>query len=187
MGAFDEGELSVAVEVFRCSGHGITFVQQRAPLLQGLVGRFVEELTTWATAAGFAKTFILSSADAACRNDGQMQGQLQYLVNPMAQGLGNELDTIGFACLESSSGGQIETQVFVGQHGFSRQLLNSLPIPCAIFLSLCYEGDNVPQSMQMGAALVSVVGLDKKGVTTLTLPKSWENIRAPPRVMQTHE
>ena len=96
-GAFEEGTLSTALEVYRSSEYQVTIVQQRAPLMKGTTSSYIEELTAWikeassadkyftfpcakhlphvfSLQAGFKETVILSSADGTFRNDQQIAG-----------------------------------------------------------------------------------------------------------------
>merc|ERR1712196_26012 len=116
MGAFKNGVLSTAIEVFRAPEYQITIVQQRSPLHQGKVDAFVESLTH-----------------------------------------------SGFCSLVESSHG--EQEVFVPTRSFSRLLLAACEAhPMSVLLSLCYEGDNVPQNLQLGASVAAALKLNEKGV-----------------------
>merc|ERR1712196_3245 len=180
MGAFKNGVLSTAIEVFRAPEYQITIVQQRSPLHQGKGDAFVEEMAAGILSAGFTKTFVLSSADASCRNDLQlMSGQLQFLANSAAQPFVESLTHSGFCSLVESSHG--EQEVFVPTRSFSRLLLAACEgHPMSVLLSLCYEGDNVPQSLQLGASVAAALKLNEKGVTALKMPQSWEHIQGAP-------
>ena len=81
--------------------------------------------------------------------------------------------------LESSHG---EDEVFVSKGGFSRKLMEKCGSKAAVLLCLCYEGDNVPQSLQMASAVIQLCGLAEKGpgITKITMPKSWAHIQGAP-------
>jgi len=181
MGAFEEGVLSTALEVYRASKYNITIVQQRAPVMQGMVRTFVGELMGWISQAGFMHTLLLSSADASCRNDLMLAGQLHHVVNRVEFPMHERFTALGIPSLTENSRG--EDEVFAPRRGFSRQLMEAAEEeahPVGMLLSLCYEGDNVPQSQQLGAAVCCVLGLAEQGVNKLVEPQSWKHIRGAP-------
>ena len=47
MGAFDDGTLSTALEVYRSKEYSVTIVQQRAPLMKGTTATYIQELSNW--------------------------------------------------------------------------------------------------------------------------------------------
>jgi len=150
--------------------------------MKGTSEAFIEEFVGWIQQVGFRHTVVLSSADASYRNDKQLAGQLQYLAEKGdASGLGAKLEAMGISSLIDSSAG--EDEVFVSKRGFTRQFLDSCGSqgqPAVGLLSLCYEGDNVPQSLRLASAVIQLLGLAEMGVQKIIMPKSWKHISGAP-------
>ena len=151
--------------------------------MKGTAAAFIDELAGWIAEVGFCQTVLLSSADASYRNDQQLAGQLQFMAaeGDASSKLGAKLEAMGLSSLISSSQG--EDEVFVSKRGFSRQLLEVCAArghSAVVLLSLCYEGDNVPQSLQLASAVIQLLGLADKGVQKIVMPASWRHISGAP-------
>jgi len=183
-GAYDgaPGQLVTAIEVYRCSEHKITMIQQRSPLLKGTTQSFAEDLVQWCSAAGFARVFVLSSANAAFRIDAEIAGtQLGFLGNSESADT-EALTAAGFCPLRKAE------DMWVTKSSFSSSVIaaaQEASISASVIVSICFEGDNVPNAVSLAGSFGSVLGLtvartpEEAGVH-LKIPPSWKHIQGEP-------
>lgn len=157
------GKLALSLEVFHSDNlHGkkVTLLQQRGATLKGHNRDFVEELITWFKKAQFKEIIVLLSSTAAYRFDSQMYGsQFRYITTLVDE---KPFQTAEIAELESSSFDSTLKKGTVTRLLYENYKDMNLPFT-AISL-FCYEGFNIPESIQMATKLVNYLGIPQDGM-----------------------
>ncbi|TVU44837.1 hypothetical protein EJB05_04298, partial [Eragrostis curvula] len=181
------GDLTLALEAYESASHGLAFVQQRSPVITGMMVSFAKNVANFARNIGKDHIIILSSLDSGKRRiiDASSGMQVYYLSSCNEDGSDPEYEKFGWKkldgydpcqrqwnCLASLVEGGKLSEDMIGDT--DEMTINdyyaSLPF-AALFsackaiglkvscvLCYCSEGDNMPESFQLAEAACKVVG-----------------------------
>lgn len=173
------GVISTALEVFyyRPSGTepAITFLQQRAPVLQGRNQAFAEAICDFIQKSAFSSVLLLLSSDATRRVDSQIVGpQLRYFTTALSSNESEEKAShssshplflssslsLSLIPLETDTLPIVLKSGTVSSHLFSKMSdrSSSLP-PLSVLLHFVHEGYNVPEALAIATSVASSLKL----------------------------
>ncbi|KAH0459467.1 hypothetical protein IEQ34_012281 [Dendrobium chrysotoxum] len=101
-GPLPEGDLALPLEAYESAPHGLTFIQQRSPVIKGMMIEFAENLANFVTAIGKKHIVILSSLDSGKRKqiDGSSFMQIYYISSVNDDGTDVNYERLGWKRLE---------------------------------------------------------------------------------------
>lgn len=187
-GPIPEGDLALPLEAYESPQHSLTFVQQRSPVIKGMMVEFAKNFAQFISSIGKKHVVILSSLDSGRRKtiDLSSDVQIHYLSSANDDGTDTSCEELGYKQLEEYNPSQRRWQ-----HLFN--LAQGEPIPedaldvddelvhddyfaglpfAALFscckaeglkvtclLHYCSEGDNIPDSFLLADAACKLLGL----------------------------
>ncbi|KAL6894156.1 hypothetical protein ACP4OV_008254 [Aristida adscensionis] len=180
------GDLALALEAYESVSHSLAFVQQRSPVITGMMVSFAKNVADFVSSVGKEHIIILSSLDSGKRRliDASSNMQVYYLSSCKDDGSDPECEKLGWKkleeydpsqsrwkCLESLVAGDIsEDMVDYSDEMTIKDYYASLPF-AALFsackakglkvscvLCYCSEGDNMPESFQLAEAACKLLG-----------------------------
>ncbi|CAN6303408.1 unnamed protein product [Urochloa humidicola] len=181
------GDLALPLEAYESTSHGLAFIQQRSPVITGMMVSFAKNVADFVTSIGKNHLVILSSLDSGKRRiiDASSDMQVYYLSSCNEDGSDPEYEKLGWKKLEeydpshkrwSCLTGLVESSVFTEDmvEDTDEMTINdyyaSLPF-AALFsackakglkvscvLCYCSEGDNMPESFQLAEAVCKLLG-----------------------------
>ncbi|PON53036.1 Proteasome assembly chaperone, partial [Trema orientale] len=101
-GPVPHGELALPLEVYDSPTNGLTFLQQRSPVVKGMTIEFAKNLADFAAASGKKHVIVLSSLDFGRwqRIDMSSGSQVHYLSSTKKDGKDDYCETTGWKRLE---------------------------------------------------------------------------------------
>jgi len=172
------GKLSTSLEVYQLAEKKVTFLQQRAPVIEGRNQNFAKDLVSWIKRSLFKEVVLLVSADASYRIDSQLVGpQFRYISTGAVD---DKLRSLQWVPLEES-----RLDVVNKQGSFALALSeecksnNVTQISLSIF---CFEGDNIPDSVAIADSVnkyLQILPSSPEGRIAWKSPPSWAFIQGP--------
>ncbi|KAJ2304527.1 hypothetical protein IWW55_002382 [Coemansia sp. RSA 2706] len=180
---------SVPLEVYQTADRKWTIIQQRSPPLARHHRQFAQEIMQFIQASEFDKVVLLTSSDAALRVDEMIDGpQIRALtVNWEDQALASRLLSLALSplCAGRTAGISPGLDQLPLKHlhasGVAKPLLKlcqESKVPVVALVALVFEGDNVPDAINMANAtnaLLELVPFTEQWVP----PRSWQWLMAP--------
>ncbi|XP_042494227.1 proteasome assembly chaperone 2-like [Macadamia integrifolia] len=175
------GLLALPLEAYDSPSNALTLIQQRSPVVKGMMVEFAKNLANFAASTGKKHVIILSSLDSGKRQKLDMLSEMQiyYLSTVNSDGTDNDCERIGWKKLQEYNPLQrswkylddlakgeslLEDNLSIEDELGDEDYFPSLPFS-AIFscckakglkvtciLSYCSEGDNIPDSLQLAEA-----------------------------------
>ncbi|XP_062092525.1 uncharacterized protein LOC133798285 isoform X3 [Humulus lupulus] len=101
-GPVPQGQLALPLEVYDSPSNGVTLLQQRSPVVKGMMIEFAKNLAEFAAASGKKHVIVLSSLDFGRwqRIDMSSGSQVHYLSNIHKVGKDDCCEKIGWKVLE---------------------------------------------------------------------------------------
>ncbi|KAF8405097.1 hypothetical protein HHK36_009995 [Tetracentron sinense] len=188
-GPVPRGDLALPLEAYDSPSNALTIVQQRSPVVKGMMVEFAKNLADFAAASGKKHIIVLSSLDSGRRQKIEISSGLQmyYLSSANADGTDGDCEKLGWKKLQEYNPAQrrwkylsslAEGNVMQEDSlSFEDELVDedyypSLPF-AALFscckakglkvtciLCYCSEGDNIPESFQLAEAACKLLGLN---------------------------
>jgi len=157
----------------------VTFLQQRAPVIEGRNPNFAKDLVDWIKSSLFKEVVLLVSADASYRVDSQLVGpQFRFITTSTESN--ERLQSLQWVPLEES-----RLEVVYKQGSFALALSeecksnNIRQIALSIF---CFEGDNIPDSVAIADnanKYLQILPPGPEGRIAWKSPPSWAFIQGP--------
>ncbi|XP_077233182.1 clast3-like protein isoform X2 [Tasmannia lanceolata] len=188
-GPVPEGDLALSLEAYASPSHALTLIQQRSPIVKGMMVEFAKNLAYFAAAAGKKHVILLSSLDSGRRQkaDFSSDTQIYYLSSTTMDGIDGDCEKFGWKRLEeydpdqrrwkylnSLAEGNSMPEDFDFEDELDDDCYPSLPF-AALFscckakglkvtciLCYCSEGDNIPDAFQLAEAACKLQGLSSK-------------------------
>ncbi|KAH9610587.1 hypothetical protein KSS87_000872 [Heliosperma pusillum] len=187
-GPLPVGLLALPLEVYDLASNELTFVQQRSPVVKGMMVQFAKNLADFAVAAGKKHVILLSSLDFGQwqRVDMSSGMQIHYLSSSNADGSDEDCEKLGWKKLQEYNPSQKRWQYLQTVAEGTNAEEDALPsdddideeedyhasLPFAALFScfkarglkvtclLCYcsEGDNIADSVSLANAACKVLG-----------------------------
>ncbi|XP_043709964.1 proteasome assembly chaperone 2 [Telopea speciosissima] len=183
-----QGLLALPLEAYDSPSNALTLIQQRSPVVKGMMVEFAKNLANFAASTGKKHVIVLSSLDSGKRQKLDMLSEMQiyYLSTANMDGTDNDCERIGWKKLQEYNPVQrswkylddlakgnslLEDNLSIEDELGDEDYFPSLPF-AAIFscckakglkvtciLSYCSEGDNTPDSFQLAEAACKLLGL----------------------------
>ncbi|XP_041993656.1 proteasome assembly chaperone 2-like [Salvia splendens] len=182
------GKLAVSLEAYEASSSALTLVQQRSPVVKGMMMAYAKNIADFAAANGKKHIVLLSSLDfGRWRNIDMSSGlQIYYLSSSNLDGTDAECESLGWKKLQDYDPAlrmwkyldTLAQEVSVPDEDSPFEELGdedyypSLPF-AALFscfkakglkvtclFCYCSEGDNIPEAFSMAEAAGKLVGLN---------------------------
>uniref|UniRef100_A0A0D3FPH8 Proteasome assembly chaperone 2 n=1 Tax=Oryza barthii TaxID=65489 RepID=A0A0D3FPH8_9ORYZ len=180
------GDLALALEAYESPSHRLAFIQQRSPIITGMVVSFAKNVANFISSIEKDHVVILSSLDSGKRRiiDASSDMQVYYLSSYNEDGSDPKCENLGWKKLEEYDPSQQRWKCLAslveGGHlsedmtGDPEEMTindyySSLPF-AALFsackakglkvtcvLCYCSEGDNMPESFQLAEAACKLV------------------------------
>ncbi|KAK9741993.1 hypothetical protein RND81_03G141900 [Saponaria officinalis] len=186
------GDLALPLEVYNLASDGLTFVQQRSPVIKGMMVQFAKNLADFAVAAGKKHVILLSSLDFQRWQKVDMSSgiQIHYVSSSNADGTDDDCEKLGWKKLEEykpsqrrwaylqtiAEGSSLEEDAPSEEIDEDEDYFASLPF-AALFscfkarglkvtclLCYCSEGDNIADSINLAEAACKVLGLKRNNL-----------------------
>lgn len=183
-----QGELALPLEAYDSSSNALTLVQQRSPVVKGMMIEFAKNLAIFAAATGKKHIVVLSSLDFGRWQTIDMSSGLQiyYLSSANMDGTDDVCERLGFKRLQEYDPAQRRWKYLSALAEGNAMREDSLPfedelgeedyypsLPFAAMFScfrakglkvtclLCYcsEGDNIPDSFHLAEAASKLLAL----------------------------
>lgn len=183
-----QGDLALPLEAYESPSNALTFIQQRSPVVKGMMVDFAKNLADFAVASGKKHIIILSSLDFGRWQTIDMSSGLQiyYLSNTKVDGADDKCEKLGWKRMKEYDPNQklwkylntlAEGNVSQDDISFLEDDLGeedyypSLPfaamfscfkakgLKVTCLLCYCSEGDNIPDAFHLADAACTLVGL----------------------------
>ncbi|XP_068655025.1 uncharacterized protein [Aristolochia californica] len=191
-GPIPEGNLALSLEVYDSPSNSSTLVQQRSPIIKGMMLEFAKNVANFAAVTGKKHVFVLSSLDSGKRHkiDFSNYMQIYYLSSINPNGTDAECEKLGWKKLEeydpSKRGWKYLNSLVEGNPAeddfcpedeltdddycpslpfaalFSCCKAKGLKVTC--ILSNCSEGDNIPDSYRLAGAARRLLGCSPEDI-----------------------
>ncbi|KAF3323972.1 proteasome assembly chaperone 2 [Carex littledalei] len=185
-----QGDLSLSLEAYESALHGLTLIQQRSPVIKGMMISFARNMADFIHSIGKNHVLILSSLDSGRRKriDASSNMQIYYLSSVSDDGSNQDCENLGWKkldkydpCqrrwkyLESLAGGASpdDEELITDEEEFTESdYYASLPfsalftclkakgLKVTCLLCYCSEGDNISDSFQLAHATCKLLGLN---------------------------
>ncbi|CAA0830913.1 clast3-related [Striga hermonthica] len=184
------GKLALPLEVYESSSSALTLVQQRSPVIKGMMMEYAKNMANFAAENGKKHVIVLSSLDfGRWKNINMSSGlQIYYLSSSSVDGVDADCERLGWNRLQGYNPDQrawkyldmLVADGFTPDEDFPSEELGdedyypSLPF-AALFscfkakglkvtcvLCFCSEGDNIPEAFSMAEAASILTGLSNK-------------------------
>ncbi|GAA0141204.1 chaperone [Lithospermum erythrorhizon] len=204
------GKLALPLEAYQSSAHSLTLLQQRSPVVKGMMVEYAKNLADFAAASGKKHVIVLSSLDFGQWKTIDMSNGLQiyYISSSGTDGQDEECERLGWKRLQEYNSQQRSWKLLsslaegsTDQEDFEEleeeDYYPSLPF-AALFscfkakglkvtclLCYCSEGDNISDALQLADAatkLLRVSPPDSHGdeANKWVIPLSWQSVYGPP-------
>lgn len=187
-GPIPEGVLALPLEAYESPQHSLTLIQQRSPVLKGMMVEFARNFARFISSFGKKHVVILSGLDSGRRRmlDASSYMQIQYISSATNDGTDRRCEELGYKKLEEYNPSQRrwkqlallaegksipEDLLDVEDELVDEDYFAGLPF-AALFscckaeglkvtclLCYCSEGDNIPDSFQLADAACKLLGL----------------------------
>lgn len=187
-GPLPEGDLALPLEVYESQFHGLTLIQQRSPVIKGMMVEFAKNIANFISAIGKKHIVILSSLDSGKRNQINAANfmQIYYISSANDDGTDVDCERLGWKRLD-------KYKPFEGKWNYLSLLAKGdisqvdhlnldddlvdddyyagLPfaalfaccmekgVKVTCLLCYCSEGDNIQDSFQLAEATCRLLGL----------------------------
>ncbi|EYU42636.1 hypothetical protein MIMGU_mgv1a011492mg [Erythranthe guttata] len=183
------GKLALPLEAYESSSSALTLVQQRSPVIKGMMIEYAKNMANFAAANGKKHVIILSSLDfGRWKNIDMSSGmQMYYLSSSNADGTDADCESLGWKSLQDYNPGQrmwkhldelaeegsMIDEDFLFEELEDEDYYPSLPfaalfscfkakgIKVTCLLCYCSEGDNIPEAFYMAEATSKFTGLNQ--------------------------
>ncbi|XP_051145408.1 uncharacterized protein LOC127261206 [Andrographis paniculata] len=183
------GKLALPLEAYESSSSALTLLQQRSPVIKGMVLEYAKNIASFAAKNGMNHVVILSSLDFGRWKNIDMSSGLQvhYLSNGNLDGTDSNCESNGWKRLQDydptqrtwkyldslADGKSLPDEDFTFEELEDGDYCPSLPF-AALFscfkakglkvtclLCYCSEGDNIPEAFALAEATSKLVGLNE--------------------------
>ncbi|KAI3962860.1 hypothetical protein MKW92_041310 [Papaver armeniacum] len=187
-GVGPEGVLALPLEAYNSCSDSLSLIQQRSPVVQGMMTEFAKNLANFAVASGKKHVVVLSSLDSGRRQKIDLSSNMQiyYLSSTNIDGTDSDCEQLGWkrlqeydpaqrrwkylSALADGLSMQEESSSFEEEDVLDEDYYPSLPF-AALFscckakglkvtcvFSYCSEGDNIPDSFLLAEASCKLLG-----------------------------
>ncbi|VFQ68351.1 unnamed protein product [Cuscuta campestris] len=207
------GQLSLPLEVYESSSCELSIIQQRSPVVKGMMVQFARNLADFAAASRIQHIVLLSSLDFGRWQSIDMSSGLQtyYLSSSSLDGKDDECERLGFKMLQEYNPSQrmwkyLSNLAENGEEDWpfeeleNEDYLASLPfaalfscfkakgVKVTCLMCYCSEGDNIPEAFHLAEAASQLLSLSTKSfggneVGKWIVPFSWKSVYGPPSDM----
>ncbi|KAL5987195.1 hypothetical protein ACLOJK_041192 [Asimina triloba] len=96
------GHIALPLEAYDCPLHALTLIQQRSPIIKGMMIQFAKNFASFAVGAGKKHIVVLSSLDSGKRQrvDLSSSTQIFYLSSTSVDGKDDECEKLGWKILQ---------------------------------------------------------------------------------------
>uniref|UniRef100_A0A5B7BBR8 Proteasome assembly chaperone 2 n=1 Tax=Davidia involucrata TaxID=16924 RepID=A0A5B7BBR8_DAVIN len=183
-----QGNLALPLEVFDSSSNALTLVQQRSPIVKGMMVEFAKNVADFAAASGKKHVFVLSGLDFGRWQTIDMSSGLQiyYLSSANMDGTDDNCERLGWKRLQEYNPAQrrwtylstlaegnvkqddnLPFEDELGEEDYYPSLpfaalfscLKAKGLNVTCLLCYCSEGDNIPDAFHLAEAACKLVGL----------------------------
>ncbi|XP_019107579.1 uncharacterized protein LOC104904427 isoform X2 [Beta vulgaris subsp. vulgaris] len=107
-GPLPQGDLALPIEVYELASNKMTLVQQRSPVVKGMMVQYAQNLADFAVAAGMKHVILLSSLDFGRWQKVDMSRgmPIYYLSSTSADGTDDDCEKLGWKRLQEYSPSQ---------------------------------------------------------------------------------
>ncbi|PIA55554.1 hypothetical protein AQUCO_00700094v1 [Aquilegia coerulea] len=200
-----QGVLALPLEAYESLSNALTLVQQRSPIVKGMMIEFAKNLADFAATNGKKHVVVLSSLDS---------GRRQKIDMSSPDGTDDHCEKLGWKVLQEynidqrrwkllsslAEGNSSEDASLFEDELLDEDYYPSLPfaaffscckakgLKVTCVLSYCSEGDNIADSLQMADAVCKLLGLNPKKLSGnegsgWLIPPSWKTVYGPPSDM----
>ncbi|XP_009761533.1 uncharacterized protein [Nicotiana sylvestris] len=181
------GELALPVEVYESSPDALALVQQRSPVVKGMMVEFARNLANFAAANGKKHVIVLSGLEfGRWRNIDMSSGlQIHYLSSSNSDGTDDQCESQGWKRLPEydpsqrmwkylndlakNTASEVEDLPYeeLGDEDYDASLpyaalfscLKAKGLKVTCLLCYCSEGDNIPDAFNLADAVSKALGL----------------------------
>ncbi|KAI7726549.1 hypothetical protein M8C21_032100 [Ambrosia artemisiifolia] len=183
-----QGDLALPLEAYESPSSALTFIQQRSPVVKGMMVEFAKNLADFAVASGKKHIVILSSLDFGRWQTVDMSSGLQiyYLSNTNVDGSDDKCEKLGWKKMKEYDPNQklwkylntlaegnanqddiASLEDDLGEEDYYPSLPFAAMFSCfkakglkvTCLLCYCSEGDNIPDAFHLAEAACNLVGL----------------------------
>ncbi|PSS26073.1 Proteasome assembly chaperone like [Actinidia chinensis var. chinensis] len=184
-----EGDLTLPLEAYASSSNSLTLIQQRSPVVKGMMVEFAKNVADFAAASGKKHVVVLSSLDFGRWQTIDMSSGLQiyYLSSSSMDGTDNDCERFGWKRLQDYNLDQrlwkylsnlaegnaghhddIPSGDELGEEDYSPSLPFAALFSCfkakglkvTCLLCYCSEGDNIPEAFHLADAACRLLGVN---------------------------
>lgn len=186
-GPVPQGELALPLEAYESAPSRLSFVQQRSPIVKGMMFQFAHDLAEFAVTSGKKHVVVLSSLDFGRWQKVDMSSGLQihYLSSTNADGTDDDCERLGWKRLQEynpsqrrwehlstlAAGNNPEEEALPFDEDLEEDEDYYASLPFAALFScfkarglkvtclMCYcsEGDNIPDSINLAEAACKIL------------------------------
>ncbi|KAJ1740070.1 hypothetical protein H4R22_002991 [Coemansia sp. RSA 1290] len=171
----------VPAEIYQSKDSRWTILQQRAPPLPKRQKRWAQELKEFIELAGFHKVVLLTSSDAALRADKLIDNESNIwtlTVNCKSELVGG-MQSLALSPSDGQNG--VESLHSAGVAKPLLRLCQDMQLPVVVLAALVYEGDNVPDAINLANATNRMLDI-LPATQQWRAPMSWQWLMAPSNV-----
>ncbi|PWA41703.1 clast3-related protein [Artemisia annua] len=183
-----QGDLVLPLEAYESPANALSLIQQRSPVVKGMMVEFAKNLADFAVASGKKHVIILSSLDFGRWQTIDMSSGLQiyYLSNTNADGVDDQCEKLGWKRMKEydpnqklwkyldnlakGNASQDDLSLLeddLGEEDYYPSLPFAAMFSCfkakdikvTCLLCYCSEGDNIPDAFHLADAVCNLVGL----------------------------
>lgn len=184
-----QGDIALPLEAYESPSSALTLIQQRSPVVKGMMIEYAKNLANFAAACGKKHIVILSSLDFGRWQTIDMSSgqQIYYLSNTNVDGADDECEKLGWKrmkeydpnqklwkYLNSLAEGNVSqdddislVEDDLGEEDYYPSLPFAAMFSCfkakglkvTCLLCYCSEGDNIPDAFHLAEAACNLVGL----------------------------
>ncbi|OWM79272.1 hypothetical protein CDL15_Pgr003444 [Punica granatum] len=183
-----QGELALPLEAYDSTSNGLTLVQQRSPVVKGMMIEFAKNMADFAVASGKKRVVVLSSLDFGRWQRIDMSSGLQtyYLSSSNPDGTDDLCEQLGWKKLPEynldqrcwkylrtvAEGNSAAEDTLPAEDDFEEEdYYPSLPfsalfscfkakgLEVTCLLCYCSEGDNIPEAIHLAEATCRLLGI----------------------------
>lgn len=170
------GKLCSNLEVYRLESAKITFLQIRAPIVEGAALNFAHEIVRFSKDCGFSGLLVLAGSDSSANFEQEvMLHQFRFVATgAVAEEDTEVLQRIGMPQLQMQPG-MVRLPVYkAGLLSPLFQACQDAEVPMRGLIIFCKEGFNVPEACMMGGALQAVTNLFQIPPKAWRPPACWQ-------------
>ncbi|KAJ0961061.1 hypothetical protein J5N97_000962 [Dioscorea zingiberensis] len=188
-GPVPEGDLALPLEAYASPSHAITLIQQRSPVVKGMMVEFAKNLAHFISISGKKHVIVLSSLSSGRKKRIDTSGDMQiyYISSANADGTDGDCENLGWKRLDEydpcqrrwvhlkylAEGNPVDEEMpSYEDELFDEDYYPGLPF-AALFscckakdlkvtclLCYCSEGDNISDSFQLADAACKLLGVN---------------------------